>query len=218
MDHPCYKCGQLAEDGVPFCAHCGAPQIRVILPEPVLSPAESSSSLATDPGLSVIAPGQPLPSQWSQALMSCALAALIAALAISLGIIAGIGMLSAGFLAVVFYRRRRPAAIVKAAFGMVLGAISGIFAFLFVVAFEVVSMFVLRNTAEVRAKLLEFLKQLSQRTTDPQVLAMIDSLKSPGGEASLIVFFLLCLLFGFVIFSSIGGALGGTLLGRRHRR
>ncbi len=34
MDHPCHKCGQSAEDGVPFCSHCGAPQIRVAMAEP----------------------------------------------------------------------------------------------------------------------------------------------------------------------------------------
>jgi hypothetical protein len=35
MDHPCYKCGHSVEDGKPFCSQCGAPQIRVLLPEAV---------------------------------------------------------------------------------------------------------------------------------------------------------------------------------------
>ena len=36
MDHPCYKCGHSIEDGKPFCSQCGAPQIRVAMPEPSL--------------------------------------------------------------------------------------------------------------------------------------------------------------------------------------
>lgn len=214
MDHPCYRCGQSVEDGVPFCAHCGAPQIRVLLPEPLQVSASSGDPLAGPSGVESI-PSQP--SQWSHALISSAMAALIAALAISLGIIAGIGMLSAGFLAVVFYRRRRPGAIVGAAFGSVLGVISGTFAFVFSVGLEVLAAAVLRNNDEVRGKLLDFLKQVSQRTTDPQVLATLDYFKSPNNETSLILFFLFCLLFAFVIFSGIGGALGGALMGRRNR-
>ena len=35
MEQPCYKCRQLVEEGRPFCPHCGAPQIRVLVAEPV---------------------------------------------------------------------------------------------------------------------------------------------------------------------------------------
>ena len=44
MDHPCYKCGHSVEDGKPFCLECGAPQIRVAMPEPAAPVAGNVSS------------------------------------------------------------------------------------------------------------------------------------------------------------------------------
>ena len=38
MEQPCYKCGQTVEEGIPFCPHCSAPQIRVVVAEPAPPP------------------------------------------------------------------------------------------------------------------------------------------------------------------------------------
>src|SRR6202046_4320983 len=44
MDHPCYQCGHIVEDGKPFCAQCGAPQIRVAMPEALTQAAAGNVS------------------------------------------------------------------------------------------------------------------------------------------------------------------------------
>ena len=95
MDHPCYKCGHSVEDGKPFCSQCGAPQIRVLLPEAAV-PAATGSVLSNDlPIFSSDAPAIPgvlsasalsTGIDWPTALRSCAVAALIAALVMTLGL------------------------------------------------------------------------------------------------------------------------------------
>src|ERR1700730_17079732 len=133
MDHACYKCTQPVEDGVPFCAHCRAPQIRVVIPE--LSPATMSSadeaSAQSSPPLtgSPSAPLSYLPMRWVGTLQPCALAALISVLLIALGLNPFVAMLGAGILSVIFYRRRSPEMVMKAGTGARLGAISGLFCF-----------------------------------------------------------------------------------------
>src|ERR1700728_4999346 len=135
MEQLCYKCRQTVEEGVPFCPHCSAPQIRVVLAEPVTPVAAAFSSAESQPSTVLPAsqtlPVLALPMQWSQALKPCALAALVATLLMALGLNPFVAMLCVGFLAVVFYRQRRPEWRVKAASGARLGAISGILCFSF---------------------------------------------------------------------------------------
>ena len=56
MDHPCYKCGHLVEDGKPFCAQCGAPQIRVAMPEALTQAASGNVSSSDLPVFSLDPP------------------------------------------------------------------------------------------------------------------------------------------------------------------
>jgi hypothetical protein len=70
----------------------------------------------------------------------------------------------------------------------------------------------------LRDKMLEAIQQAASHTTDPQAVAMLDYLKSPAGMAVMMVFVLIFAFFAFVVLSSLGGALGGILLGRANRR
>jgi len=219
MDHPCHHCNQPVEDGVPFCAHCGAPQIRVIMPEATPAPAPAGEVSAITPEYSLAAgAGSPLSNERAQALLACLLAGFIAALAISLRIVEGIGMLSGGVLAVVFYRRRQPGLGVRALGGALLGAISGVFAFLFSVALDFLVGVVIQKTDVVREQALEMVKQMPQFSSDPQLLAKLNYWKTPEGATSLILFFLFSQLFAFLIFSGLGGLLGAVVFRRRTRR
>src|SRR5206468_6389886 len=107
MEQPCYKCGQTVEEGTPFCPHCSAPQIRVIIAEPPPLPlafaAATTTHEATVLPASQTVPVLALPMQWSQAFRPCALAAVVASLLMSLGLNPFVAMFSVGFLAVVFY-------------------------------------------------------------------------------------------------------------------
>ncbi len=211
---------------MPFCSHCGAPQIRVFVAEPVRvehSQEEAghtlvASALGAPPHVSVSEGGLRLPVQWSRALQPCALAALIAAVVMSTGLVAlPLAVLGAGFLAVAFYLRRSPGTGVSAKEGARLGGMSGMLCFVIWAVLEALAVAVLHKGPEIRKAMLTAVEQTASRYSDPQVQASMDFMRSPGGLtvmmiATLIVAFLAC-----VIMASIGGALAGAFFGRRRR-
>jgi len=211
---------------VPFCSHCGAPQIRVTVAEPVLvehsaddvGPVLLASAFRTPADSHATASVLRLPVQWPQALQPCALAALIAAVAMSTGLVAlPLAVLGAGFLAVAFYLRRIPGTVVGAAGGARLGAMSGLLCFGMWAVLEALAVAVLHKGPEMRKAMLEAVEQTASRYSDPQFQASMDFMRSPAGltvmmVGSLIVAFLAC-----VILASIGGALAGAFFGRRGR-
>jgi hypothetical protein len=222
MDHSCYKCGQAVEDGVPFCAHCGAPQIRVAIPEVVPAVATSASENAPLQRAGMLgredAPALVLPVRWAQAVRPCVFAGLLAAGAISLGLVFPAAILGAGFLAVVFYRRNSLGTVIKAGTGALLGACSG------VVCFVILGIFlsVASTATDVRAKFREQMLEGAQRwaashAADPQVQAALESMKTPEGLATMMIFAGVALLLLSIILAGIGGALGGIFVSRRSR-
>ena len=220
MEQPCYKCGQTVEQGIPFCPHCSAPQIRVVVAEPAL-PAEPGdpdglSGVATLPASQTV-PVLALPMQWSQALRPCALAALIASLFMSLGLHPFVAMFSAGFLAVVFYRQRARGIAVKPARGSGIGALAGLLWFAMSSMVETLIVIFLHKGAELRNAILEKLQQLSSQTSDPQVLAMFARLKTPGGLEFLMLSSLVFAFLASIVLAGLGGAVGGAILGRGGR-
>jgi hypothetical protein len=220
MEQPCYKCGQTVEQGITFCPHCSAPQIRVVVAEPAV-PAELSDpdglpGVATLPASQTV-PVLALPMQWSQALRPCALAALIASLFMSLGLHPFVAMFSAGFLAVVFYRQRVRGIAVKPARGSGIGALAGLLWFAMSSVVETLIVIFLHKGAELRNALLEKLQQLSSQTSDPQVLAMFARLKTPGGLEFLMLSSLVFAFLASVVLAGLGGAVGGAILGRGGR-
>src|SRR5208283_5177247 len=132
VEHPCYRCQALIDEGIAFCPHCGAPQIRVVPPESS-TPGEPPTSPGEFPP-----PTQPLPTpQWSQSGMAYApqgkeiqwelawLGALLTgALAAILTAIPGVSwgcclwMLGAGALSVALYQWRAPGATITPGMGM----------------------------------------------------------------------------------------------------
>jgi hypothetical protein len=224
MEHSCHSCHQAVEDGVPFCQHCGAPQIRVAAVEPVLASESASVDAQSPRSLDALqatdnVPTISLPIQWSNALSACALAAAIAAVLMALGLMVPfLAVAGAGFLAVVFYRRRNSGVMIKAATGARLGAVSGLLCFGMSAVLEALALAIFHKGAALRGKMLEAIQQAGSRTTDPQAVAMLDYLKSPAGMAVVIVVVLIFAFVAFVVLSSLGGALGGTILGRADRR
>src|SRR6267154_758143 len=120
MDHPCHKCGYSIEDGKAFCSQCGAPQIRVVLPEaPLEVPAAVSNkfpSLAheSEAGFTGVSIGS-LPARWSYTLRPCALAASVAVVLMFLGLNPFVAALGVGFLAATFAQGRTPATVIRPA-------------------------------------------------------------------------------------------------------
>lgn len=219
MEQPCYKCGQAVEQGIPFCPHCAAPQIRVVLPEPaspvaVALPSQGAIVLPSPEPTPYIA----LPMRWSATVQPCAMAALIAAVAMVLKLMVPIlAVLGAGFLAVAFYRRNSPGIAVGAGAGARLGALCGLFCFGITAILEALAAVVLHKGEEIRRFLLDAIQQTAARYPDPQFQPGLDFMRSPAGLVFMMVFLLMFGFLTFLLLGTCGGALGGALLGRRDR-
>lgn len=221
MEQPCYKCRQPVEEGIAFCAHCGAPQIRVVLPEP--APLAVAADGATAIGVAPLpasdtTPVLAVPMMWSRAIGPCAMAALLASAAMVLKLMVPlIAALAAGFLAVAFYRRRNPEVPVNAGSGARLGALCGLLCFGMTSVFEALAVAILNKGDEIRRTMLDAIQQTAARYPGPQFQPALDFMRSPGGLVFMMVF---ALIFGFLVFlllGTAGGALGGVMLGRRNR-
>jgi hypothetical protein len=222
MEQPCYKCGHVIDEGRPFCPHCSAPQIRVVISEAAPAAASGVQAVAipqapADLRASDTVPVLAIPMHWSQAIRPCALAALVASLLMTLGLNPFVAMLVVGFLSVVFYRQGRPGVSITAAAGLRLGALSGLLWFAVSSIFEAILVLALHKGPEIRQLMISMLDQAAARTTDPQALSIFARAKTPEGFEFLMIF---GLIFGFlaaIVLAGIGGALGGTILGRKNK-
>jgi hypothetical protein len=221
MEQPCYKCGQTVEQGVPFCPHCAAPQIRVVIAEPAPPPLAFAAATSQDSAVlpaSQTVPILALPMQWSQALKPCALAALVASVAMVLKLMAPlIAVVGAGFFTVAFYRRNSPGIIVRSGAGARLGALCGLFSSAMTAVLGALRLVVLHEGEEIRKFLLDMIQQTAARYPDPQHQADLELLRSPTGLVVLMIFILVAALVMFLILGALGGALGGAILSRRDR-
>ena len=210
MEHPCYKCGANVEDGTAFCPHCNAPQIRV----GTESSAQSGDlSLPYPPMAS--APAAAI--QWPQALASAAIAGVVAAvlMLVPLGAF-GLGMLVAGILSVLLYRRKNPGGNITPGVGARLGALTGMLGFGMFAVFTAVASLIGAG-GELRADLLEAVEKSATRSSDPQFQQMIEYLKSPPGLLLAMAAGLVVMLFVSLIFSTLGGTIAGAFSRSRHR-
>ena len=223
MEQSCYKCGQLVEEGRPFCPHCAAPQIRVLVAETVraakFAEAEGVTKAESTLPASETVPVLAVPVQWSQAFKPCALAAIVASLLMSLGLNVFVGMLSVGFLAVVFYRAGRPGVVVKASSGARLGTLSGLLCFGIMALMAALAAMVPDLRSKLQEQAIENAqKWVSSRPSDPAFQTLIDQLKTPEGFMKALILAGVMLLITSVVLGSLGGALSAALLGRRDRQ
>jgi hypothetical protein len=230
MEHPCHKCGANVEEGVPFCKHCGAPQIRVPAadaePLPPPKPSESSPQVAPPspeifqiPQTTLRAREQSSQIVWAHALPRAAGAGVLCFLAIGpmavLGPLAvGPVLMLGGAIAVMLYRRRLGNTLPTAGAGARIGAASGGFAFLFLGTITVATLVYRPN--EIRQALLDSLSQMATRGYDPQKAQQLrDLLNTSQGLMSLTIAGLLLVLLIFVAGAGIGGALYAAWVRRR---
>jgi hypothetical protein len=220
MEQPCYKCGQAVEQGVPFCPHCSAPQIRVVIAEVAMAGVGASDAPLNPPGAAA-SPSVPMlaiSSPWSLAVRPCALAALIAAVGMVCKLIVPvIAVIGAGFLAVSLYRRNNPTALLRAGTGARLGALCGLFCSAMTAALGALRVLALHEGGEIRKTMLDVIQQSASRYSDPQSQSALELLRSPTG---LVLFMIVLLIFGclmFILMGTVGGALGAAVLGRRDR-
>ena len=207
MEHACHKCGASVEDGTPFCPQCSAPQIRVGVIESAA--AEGSAEITVAPaaghaGSTAI--------EWLHGWRSALIAVAVALGLTLLGTPVGLGLLVAGFLSVLLYQRRLGAGNLSAALGAKLGALTGILGFGLGLILSLIA--VKRSGKQLQPTVLNMIQEYAAH--DPRLPQVIDLFKTPEGFAVTMVVGLGMLLVAFLLFSSLGGALGALLLRRKN--
>jgi len=129
----------------------------------------------------------------------------------------GLGMVAAGVLAVLLYRRRVPESNLTPGAGAKLGAVSGALGFAMFALFTAVEILVFHSGSEINAAMLQAVNQAAARSSDPQAQQALEYLKSPQGLALVVAMGLVVMFLAFLIFSSIGGAIGAALLRGKNR-
>jgi hypothetical protein len=128
----------------------------------------------------------------------------------------GLGMLPAGFLSVVLYRRRCPAAHLTAGMGSRLGALTGGLGFAALAA--ILALWTtFRSGKQIHDALLNYIQQYAARSSDPHMPQVLELFNTPAGFTFIMILTLIMTLLAFLIFSSLGGALGAFLLHRKER-
>ena len=210
MDQTCHKCGAPVDTGKPFCPQCGAPQIRVAIPEP------------QSPALSPHHEVPPLPNRivWRSALPKAVGVALFSVIFINGAalISAGLSLLAmalVGAMIVFLYSRSSPSPV-STSMGVKLGIVTGFFAWLVHGALAL-TVLVLDPSAivqQVRSAL-----ERSPASVDPQSRQMIERmLSSPEGPVAFMIMGLVMLFLILVSMSAAGGAVAGTITRSRQER
>jgi hypothetical protein len=190
---------------------CNAPQIRVAGPAS-FAPAATAPELAIEQYASHTPSSSAL--EWHQALPSAGISLLAAIFLIALGMPAGLGMLAAGFLSVLLYRRRCPVTHLTAGMGARLGALTGGLGF-GVLAAILALWTTFRSGKEIHDALLNFIQQYGAHNSQTQ--QVLELFNTPEGFTFIMVLTLIMTLAAFVIFSSLGGTMGAFLLQRKDR-
>jgi hypothetical protein len=128
----------------------------------------------------------------------------------------GLGMLASGTLSVIFYRRRTRVDITAGA-GAKLGAVTGLLGFSIFAIFTAAEVQLFHKGGELRALLIEAVRQTAARSPDAQSQQVMQYLQTPAGLAVVMGLGLAVMLVAFLAFSSLGGALGAVLFRRKNR-
>lgn len=224
MEQPCYKCGQLVEQGRPFCPHCAAPQIRVVVAQTVPAVKSFATSDAAQEGeaelpASETVPVLAVPVRWSQAFKPCVLAALVGSLLMLLRLYPVVSLLGVGFFAVVFYRGSRPGVVVKGGTGARLGSLGGLLCSAIIAFVIALGAMVPDIRSKMQQQFIEvFQKAAAASPDDPRVRALLEQLKTPEGFITVLIVMGVGFLILAVLLGSLSGAATAALLGRRDRR
>jgi hypothetical protein len=221
VEHPCQRCGSAVEDSSPFCPGCEAPQIRFSAREPYVNAVVVAPGAGTPPPIRVedqFSFQQPAAgSDRSAALRAAMNAGVIAAVlsSLPLGPAFIFALPIAGFLCVLFYRRRSLAEEPSPGAGFRLGALTGLFGFAIFVVLTAVETLVFRAQNELRDAMIQAIRQAQARSADPQARQMLDYFMTPQGLVFMMVFGFIFMCIAFVLLSGIGGAISAGLLRRK---
>jgi hypothetical protein len=219
MDHTCHQCGQQIEEGTPFCRHCGAPQIRIPGTEEPAMPEGTPGEV--QPAAQPVAIGRvpaslPAAVDWPQGLPAAGWAGLLLAVA---WLVPYLGyflwILGAGVVAVAFYKRRAPHAVVTPAIGARIGAVTGLFGFAGFALLMAIGLLLLRGSTKFREMLRQSMQQAASANPDPRAQEVLSWMTSPAGMALMVTIVMIIFLIGFIVLSSAGGAIGAKIFQKK---
>ena len=224
MDTTCYKCGAGIQDGTAFCPSCGAPQIRVNVPQPPQT--VGSPSFAPGTPAEMQPPAQPVnlgaiiapPSgvDWGAARNGVLVAGLLMGVVSALtGLLGFILVIGGGAAAVSRYQRKRGIGT-STGDGAKIGALSGILGY---IVFAVIAgVEYVAKPAMIRDALVQAIQHAQTQNPNPATQELYQKFMTPEGLAVLIVVSMAIFFVGFIALSSIGGMLTAAVSRREQPR
>jgi hypothetical protein len=221
MQNICYRCGTPIEERTPFCAACGASQIRVSTPEQPLEVPEKQPQ-----DLPPVFPERPYPPSGGLALSTgiawkdfihaaTPLAAVTGILTVPLAPLGLFVLLPANLIwAIARYRRNRPLAL-RAGEGARMGALMGVMSFGFFLACFLATITLWRT--QYREMMIARINEIAAQNPDPHAQQMMQWITTPHGFIAFIAVSLGAILLVFIVIGMGSGALAITLGKARNR-
>jgi hypothetical protein len=217
MQHSCHRCGAPVEDGMPFCRHCNAPQIKVVAAGPTMEDmVESHPELASGP-LDLPASPRSRAIDWRSAFPVIFFVAVPAGLlSFPLNLFFFIWTFGAGALSVSSYRKRTQSWVTPKMAAR-LGLISGVVAF---AVFLLVSLIALKRPdfgPPLRDQLRGMIERQVAANPNPNAKQVAAMLTSADGMATLLTMVAGMYAFLFILFSVLGAVAGATIFAPKNR-
>ena len=146
--------------------------------------------------------------------LRAAFAASLVGLILSLLLGAIAGAPAAGFLSVVFYRRRSWLSELTLSAGFRLGTLTGaLSAAIFMMVKAAQALFT--HHSEMRDVMIEAIHRQQARAPDPEARQMLDYLLTPNGLVLMIALGVVFMAILFILLSGLGGMISASLLRRK---
>lgn len=211
MEPVCHRCGEDLVNNELYCPRCGAPQLRVEESEAIVSAQEGSLQMSIDRVADMM--------RWRSAVSAALLIAVPVALLSDLLSLGALWVFAGGYCAVYLYRRRT-AAPTDGRIGWRIGGLMGVIAAIFWLAFEAVSMLIQRYVMHqgaaidnaLRSAMKQGLATMNQQnpTFQHQFPWFAHFWLSPSGLATIYLMQTAFLALVMILFSALGGLLGGS--------
>lgn len=211
MEQACHRCGENLVPDELFCPHCGAPQLRVEDSESVPAAQEGSLQQSLERSADMM--------RWRSAV-SLALSVAVPVALISAVLSLGVLWVFAGGFVVVSLYRRRTASPTNGRIGWRIGGLMGVISAILWLVFSALSTLVQRYALHQKPLIVAALRQsirtslatVSQQNPDfaKQVPWVSHFWLSPDGLATLYLLGVCIFALAMVLFSALGGAVGGV--------
>lgn len=214
MQYSCYRCGAAVEDQTPFCASCGAPQIRVNVAQetpfasdaPATPPLEPGTPASIQPpalpvhfdGRTIVPRKKFLRQIWPFALAS----------GLAMGVIDFLGivlLIGAIVFCIYRYKSNNPGLFTRSD-GTRLGVLTAFISF-----FPYALLIVTRVAANPETTQKELLQAFQQRLQGPQYQEMLRQLSTHEGLVMIVGLILFFFLIFLLVLGAITGALGASI-------